>query len=89
MVEHDDLGLVLSHRRRDFLQLSAANEGARVRHIPGAHDIRYRVAPGREHQLLKFAGILPLGFTGKIEVHEHSAFTRIGTIKKQYDLGVR
>ena len=46
-----------------------------------------RSSPRRKHKLLEFTGVLPFVFAGKVQVDEHSALTRIGSIKEQYYLG--
>jgi hypothetical protein len=75
--------LGLPHQLADLRQLPAACERARVRGRPRAHDKGHRVAAGGKHEFLELAGILALGLTGNIQVNEHSAFARIGTVKKQ------
>ena len=87
MVEHDDFRLMQLHLILDLLQFAATHERTRVRGIPCAHQKGNRISSCGQHEFLKFTGVFPFGFTGKIQVNKHSPFARIGTLKKQYYLG--
>jgi hypothetical protein len=87
VVEHHHLRLMQAHLVVDLLQLAATDKGAGMGGVPLAHYVGSRVSSRRQDELLEFAGVLPLGFAGKIQVNEHSALSRIGSFKKQGYLG--
>jgi hypothetical protein len=89
VVEHDNLGFVPPDLLPDLLEFAAADKRPGMGSVPLPHHIRSRIPSCGQDELLEFPGIFPFGFTGKIQVDEHSPFARIGAIKEQYYLSGR